>query len=152
MIRVSAKALILRDGAILVIENRNPDVFYTLPGGGQEPGESLPQTLARECREELQVSIVVHDLILARDYIAAHHEFAHLHPDVHQIELIFACSLSPGEEPRRALHGDDHQTGFAWLPVSELDDAPLFPRCMLPAVRAYCNGETIERTYLGDVN
>ncbi|GIF76001.1 NUDIX hydrolase [Asanoa siamensis] len=44
-------------GAILSSRNHGRDVFY-LPGGKREPGESDLETLVREIREELSVTIV----------------------------------------------------------------------------------------------
>ncbi len=52
-IRVAARALIIRDGAVLLqvctIGGRE---VYLLPGGGQEPGETLAEAVVREVREE----------------------------------------------------------------------------------------------------
>lgn len=46
----------LRDGRILSTRSRGKTVYY-LPGGKREPGESDPETLIREIREELTVDI-----------------------------------------------------------------------------------------------
>jgi 8-oxo-dGTP diphosphatase len=44
------------DGRILSTRSRGKDVYY-LPGGKREPGESDAETLVREVREELTVTI-----------------------------------------------------------------------------------------------
>ncbi|HEY5394158.1 MAG TPA: NUDIX domain-containing protein [Trebonia sp.] len=46
----------LADGKILSTRSRDKDVYY-LPGGKREPGETDVQTLVREIREELDVTI-----------------------------------------------------------------------------------------------
>jgi 8-oxo-dGTP pyrophosphatase MutT (NUDIX family) len=46
----------LADGAILTTRSKGKDVYY-LPGGKREPGESDIDTLVREIREELSVTI-----------------------------------------------------------------------------------------------
>lgn len=47
-IRNSAKALIIKDGKMLVSKiNDNGDVFYIMPGGGQNAEELLPDTVKR---------------------------------------------------------------------------------------------------------
>jgi 8-oxo-dGTP diphosphatase len=46
----------LADGKILSTRSRGKDVYY-LPGGKREPGETDVQTLVREIREELDVTI-----------------------------------------------------------------------------------------------
>jgi 8-oxo-dGTP diphosphatase len=48
--------ILLRDGQVLSTRNKGKTLFY-LPGGKREPGESDLQTLIREVREELSVSI-----------------------------------------------------------------------------------------------
>ena len=41
-IRNSAKAIIIKDEKILLTKNQDTlGIFYLLPGGGQEPGESI---------------------------------------------------------------------------------------------------------------
>ncbi|GAJ98969.1 MutT/Nudix family protein [Geomicrobium sp. JCM 19055] len=53
-IRNSAKAIIIDDNCVLLTKNEDRDgYFYLFPGGGQEHGETLQQTLIRECREEV---------------------------------------------------------------------------------------------------
>lgn len=61
MVRVVVGALV-HDGRVLLVHRRPdkrvyPDV-WDLPGGVMEDGESEPDTLAREMREELGVEVV----------------------------------------------------------------------------------------------
>ena len=52
-IRVSTKALILRDNAILLVEyDDESGLHYNMPGGGVEPDETLEEALKREMQEE----------------------------------------------------------------------------------------------------
>ena len=57
--REGVKLLCRRDGAVLLIQEEHDDgtPFWTLPGGGVEPGESLGEALHREVREELQCAV-----------------------------------------------------------------------------------------------
>jgi ADP-ribose pyrophosphatase YjhB (NUDIX family) len=88
-VRVAVKAIVMRDGQLLVTRNVDAQGFFFLvPGGGQEHGEPLPVALQREVMEEVGVPIEVHDLVLVRDYIARNHEFAQ-ESDAHQLELFF---------------------------------------------------------------
>lgn len=57
-VRNSGKAIIIQGASLLVIVHRDEEgTWYSLPGGGQEPGETLPEALQRECHEELGVSV-----------------------------------------------------------------------------------------------
>lgn len=150
-IRVANKAVIIRDGHLLVTENRQAgfDPWFALPGGGQDWGEDAVTALRRECREEVGCDVEVGDLLGVRDYVAKNHEFGPLEPEFHQQENFFACTLADGTEPVATSTGDEFQTGFRWLPLAEVPDAPLFPRVLCtwlvadPATRPH---------YLGDVN
>lgn len=53
-------AIILKDGAIALIERqRGGELYYLFPGGSVEAGESNEDALVREAREELGLTIVV---------------------------------------------------------------------------------------------
>lgn len=57
-IRNSAKALIIKDGKMLASKiNDNGDVFYIMPGGGQDAEELLQDTVKRECEEEFGIKV-----------------------------------------------------------------------------------------------
>ncbi len=150
-VRVSAKAVIIRDGKLLVTKNRDDeDIFYLLPGGGQKPGETLPAALRRECREELGVDVNVGRFLCLRDYIGANHEFAAIDGEVHQVELMFACELAPGEEPNLELESDSMQTGGDWIPLHRLESYRLFPLSLRPLLARGL--DRLTDPYLGAVN
>lgn len=57
-IRNSAKALIIKEGKMLVSKiNDNGDVFYIMPVGGQEPEETLEEAVKREVQEEFGIIV-----------------------------------------------------------------------------------------------
>ncbi|MDI6870845.1 MAG: NUDIX domain-containing protein [Bacillota bacterium] len=155
-VRVSAKAIIIQDNRLLTTRNVDREgEFYLLPGGGQEPGESLPAALQRECREEIGVEVEVGELLFVRDYIGRNHEFAALDADVHQVELMFACTLPAGQVPRPGTDPDArqaglwHQVGVEWLDLDRLEEYRLYPRALLRALRLPAHRRPI---YLGDVS
>ncbi|WP_211231311.1 NUDIX domain-containing protein [Halonatronum saccharophilum] len=76
-IRNSAKAIIIKNGKVLLTKNKSQlEVFYLLPGGGQNKFERLEDALRRECREEIGVDIEVGDIVFIREYIGRNHQFA----------------------------------------------------------------------------
>jgi 8-oxo-dGTP diphosphatase len=147
-VRLSIKAIIIRDGRILVLKCRDAEgVWYLLPGGGQEWGETLEEALHRECLEELGCKVRLGPLRFIRDYIAKNHEFAAADPDTHAVELMFECELE--SEPTIASEPDRNQEGFAWLDVTKLRGCRLYPRVLEDALGSV---ESAGVTYFGDVN
>ena len=152
-IRNSVKAILIEEGKLLVTRNRDADgEFYLLPGGGQRPGETFLQALERECLEEIGARIVVEEILLIREYISAHHEFADAEGDVHQIEFMFRCALNDGERPRIGPVPDIWQTGIVWLPIDRLGEYRLYPAAIIEPLQRLARGEEVGPCYLGDVN
>lgn len=150
-VRNSAKAIIIQDGALLVITHRDRDgAYYTLPGGGQEPAETLLTALGRECMEELGVPVHVGPLRHVREYIGANHEFSQDDGRCHQVEFMFECHLAgdlPAGPPPKP---DATQTGVAWLPLDGLATSRLYPKALRGILARGL--ELAATVYLGDVN
>jgi 8-oxo-dGTP pyrophosphatase MutT (NUDIX family) len=54
IIRSAARAIIIKNDSVLLVQMKNDGgEFFILPGGGQLHGETLVQTVKRECMEEL---------------------------------------------------------------------------------------------------
>lgn len=90
--RIAARALILHQDRLLLV-NAYPGArlgLWCAPGGGCEAGQSLPDNLAREVREETGLSISVGPPVLVNEF----HD-----PDTgfHQIDLFFRCTLVSGD-------------------------------------------------------
>lgn len=149
-IRNSAKAIIWRDGALLVTRNSDPwGGYFLLPGGGQHPGETLSDAVRRECREEVGADVTVGRLVAIREYISCHHEFADEDSDAHQVEFMFECRLTDGEEPSVGHEPDPGQTGILWVHADALPDLRLYPAALKPLLQT---GFGPDCAYLGDVN
>jgi 8-oxo-dGTP pyrophosphatase MutT (NUDIX family) len=152
-IRNSAKAVLLDGAKILVTENRDREgIFYLLPGGGQESGETLTEALVRECREETGLAVEVGSLLFVREYIASHHEFAKSEPDVHQVEFLFSCQAAPRQDLRNGVSPDHWQTGVEWLPLCSLLKARFYPAALKEPLLRWAKGDWQSPSYLGDVN
>ncbi|MBU1866627.1 MAG: NUDIX domain-containing protein, partial [Actinobacteria bacterium] len=92
-LRPSSKSVVVRRGLLLVTRNRSrrdsEGEWLLLPGGGQHPGEDLHATLRREVSEETGITVAPGRLLWIREYIPAHHEFAHFSEQDHAIEFMF---------------------------------------------------------------
>ena len=69
-IRNAARALIVRNDHILLLRKQGGDKGerFALPGGAQDPGETLQDALNRECLEEIDTRVQIHDLVGVADY------------------------------------------------------------------------------------
>ncbi|MBW3590122.1 MAG: NUDIX domain-containing protein [Actinobacteria bacterium] len=147
-IRLSLKAIIFLDGRLLASRCRDHDGdWYMLPGGGQMYGETIPESLMRECLEEAGCHVEVGSLRFVRDYIAKNHEFADSSGDFHQVELWFECKLL-GDLVQPTVP-DTMQTGVEWLDLNQLAGLRLYPKVLREVLVAPPKSGVI---YLGDVN
>lgn len=125
--RVGANAVIVRDGAVLLVEfDDDTGRHFNLPGGGIEADESIQDGLRREVMEETCAEIDPGSLLFAVEYFPPRHE--HRYGSTRKLGLIFRGYLRPGSEPRLPEQPDANQVGVRWVPTAELPDAPLLPR------------------------
>jgi 8-oxo-dGTP pyrophosphatase MutT (NUDIX family) len=89
--RLAARALILHDDRLLLV-NAYPggrSDLWCAPGGGVEPGHSLPENLMREVMEETGLTIAV-------GLPAMINEFHDPKSGFHQVDLFFRCTITGG--------------------------------------------------------
>ena len=117
-VRTSGKALVIRNGCLLVVKLHDADGdFYILPGGGQDTGELLPDTVRREVAEETGMAVRVGDVAFV---IEGSHGEAH-----HRVDIVFRCEYLGQADSQQ--QPDHNQVGCAWLPIIGLNHAPLYP-------------------------
>lgn len=140
-IRNSAKALIIKDGKMLASKlNDNGDIFYIMPGGGQESEELLPEAVKRECAEEFGIEVEPKSLEFVIEGL--HGE------SFHRVDLVFLCDYI-GEIKDAEIQGDKNQIGYEWLSIDNLMNEPLYPsKLRLQIIRLYNNEKT--EIYLGN--
>ncbi len=136
-IRVGVSAVIVKDGAILLVkfDDELAGPHYNLPGGGVELGETLEEALRREVMEECAGEIEVGPLLLVGEYVPARENY--LYGPQHSLRLVFRCTLREGSEPRLPAQPDPHQVGVEWVPLAQLAQTPLIPkflRHLLPEI------------------
>lgn len=106
-------AVIRRNGHILIAQRRNEGLLggmWEFPGGKLEPGESLPDCLQREIREELGVTVDVGPSLGIYD-----HAYSHFKITLHA----FNCTLLGGE-PQPLDH-----SALRWAIPSTLNTYPM---------------------------
>jgi A/G-specific adenine glycosylase len=108
-----AAAVIQRDGKIFLARRPSKGLLggmWEFPGGKQEPGETLEQTLHREIREELATEIEV-----KQAFGVYQHAYSHFRVTLHA----FLCQLS-GPEPT-PLEASE----LVWANKDELNNYPM---------------------------
>jgi 8-oxo-dGTP diphosphatase len=110
--RKRAAAVIVRDGRVLMVHERSRRFgggeWWTLPGGGIEPGETPEQAVRREVFEETGLVVGAARYVLEMPYPSG-------------MTSVFSVTVADGE-PR--LGADDgvgpEALGLDWLPAPEL--------------------------------
>lgn len=152
-IRNSAKAVIIKDSKMLLTKNRDKDgLYYIFPGGGQDHGESLTETVVRECMEEIGAEIEAEQLLHIREYIGKNHEHSGFDSGIHQIEYYFLSKLKHDEsEFLEPSNPDTNQIGIEWIAISELQSFRIYPKAIIQQLQDFTENK-FGAVYLGDVN
>lgn len=140
-IRNSVRALIVHKGRVLLIRKRGrkSEERYSMPGGGQDSGETLHQSLLRECREEIAAEV---------DILGLAHVANAFKPMVgkskvyrQQVEFVFYCRVPKNYKARQGKKPDKNQVGVEWVSLQHLDKIDLRPQGMAVLVRRAAMGK-----------
>ncbi len=126
-IRNAARALVIREEQILLLRKLGggrPERF-ALPGGAQDPGESLIDALNRECMEEIGTPVDAVELVYVADFI----KLRETQPPTrrHVVDFLFRCRVPADYLPRNGERPDRHQVEVFWADLADLGRMPLFP-------------------------
>lgn len=140
-VRNSVRALIVRRNHVLLLRKRAPDgrERFALPGGGQDPGELLHETLYRECREEIDALVEIRDLLHVANCFKRRD--GKLPAFRQQVEFIFDCRLPSDYLPRSGSKPDKHQVGVEWVNLHHVDRIDLRPAGLAAIVRDAAIGQ-----------
>ena len=149
-IRNAVRAVIRRDNSILLLrkDGYEQGERFALPGGGQDIGETLEQALNRECLEEIDTRVEIHDLVYVADYFKPRETTPK--STRHLVEFLFTCSVPGDYAPRNGHHPDKHQVEVVWVRLDELAGMPLNPGSLIPYLAE--PGESSGTVYLGTID
>ena len=102
---VHAAVIDSTEESVLLVRQSYGDRRWGLPGGAVEPGETILDALARECREELGVDIEIGPLT-----------GWYYHREFESQVGIFRCGLSG----TAGIQLSDEHSEFRWTPITEL--------------------------------
>lgn len=133
-IRNAARAVIIRDGRILLLrkEGGGRPERYALPGGSQDLGETLVEAINRECIEEIGTPVDVGELVHVADFF----KLRDTQPPTrrHLVEFLFRCRVPADYVARNGDRPDKHQVEVVWADLGELERMPLFPHYLADCI------------------
>ena len=127
--RVSARGLLIENNAVLFIEYRSKDneIYYSLPGGGQDTNIDLAQTLRNEFLEEVGLEIFVGNVLLVREFIISNPKEEIWKNGVHQLEIIFDCKRLESTSTITTSNPDFGMIGTKWISVDQINNYKVYP-------------------------
>ncbi|MBM1633716.1 NUDIX hydrolase [Sulfitobacter mediterraneus] len=116
--RVAVRAILLHEGRLLMVNAyaNGQSALMCPPGGGVEPGSSLPDNLRREVFEETGLQIEVGEPCLVNEFHDPGGSF-------HQVDIYFRCSVIGSAEIKPNWEDTDKiVTVRRWLTETELSE------------------------------
>ena len=140
-----ATAVLIRDGQLLMVASRYPnhgEPLWNLPGGRQQPGELLAETVVREVFEETGLRIEAGEVA----YVSESYD-----GDTHFLNVVFAVRLvspsfdtGPPGPAQDDTKSQDHVVAVEWVPLEEVG-ARIVVAVVREPLRSYLRGELPQR-------
>lgn len=126
-IRNGVRAVIMKDDHLLLLRKEYEDgsVRYVLPGGSQDPGETLAAALQRECIEEIGTEVSIAGLLYLADFFKPRDTTPPSYRQ--QVEYYFHCHVPVTYVAHNGSRPDKHQAGVEWIVLEQLNAINLFP-------------------------
>lgn len=149
VIRNAVRAMVIRNNRVLLLKKEDETgIRYALPGGGQDVGETLSDSLQRECVEEINTKVNVIELVHVADLFKQRSS----QPETtrHLVEFLFYCQVPDDYVAQNGIHPDPHQVDVIWMDLASLADAPLFPPTMAQRISQFLQQR--DPVYLGVIS
>jgi len=147
MIRSTVKAIIMREGKILLNRCRDEKFgdYFSLPGGGQHQCESLEEAVIRECLEETGYTVTPVKFAALCEYIFTNE-------NAHRTFHVFICEITDNERviPTNKDGTQVNDEASEWIDINAINSVNktrFFPMMVADNIKAILNGTT--PIYLG---
>ena len=115
-----AVGIILHDGKALVMRRAHTGrEYFTFPGGGVEPGETVEEAVARELLEETSLVVSVGRLLYHHDLLDDSDQY------FYECQYVSGEVALGGEELEESRRGDVHEP--IWVEAADLPTLTLYP-------------------------
>jgi len=130
---VAVTAFVVNDAGELLLIRRSDNGLWALPGGAQDIGEYIADTVVRETREETGIDVEVTDLVGI--YSNPNHVIAYSDGEVRQqFSICFRARPAGGE-----LRTSSESTEVRWVPCADLDGLSIHESMRLRIDHGYEN-------------
>lgn len=129
--RQAVRAIVVKDDKLLVMHrNKFGQEYYTLPGGGIDPGETGEQSLTRELAEETSVTVQNPRLVFVEEA-----------GDPFGTQYIYLCEYTGGEPELSQLSEEYKISALGqnlyepkWVEIAKLDELPFLSEHLKDAI------------------
>ena len=118
-IKTRASALIFVNGKLVITKHNAPDcgIYYLLPGGGIELGESPEDAIKREVKEECGIEVEVKRLVYFKSGYTDKDNY---------LDLIFLCNKLGGEI--KVSDSEENVKAVELVSIKKLKEIIFFPK------------------------
>lgn len=129
------RAIIIRDGKLLMIErNKYGEHYFVLPGGHVDPGETLEQALQRELLEEASMPLLTWRKVFVDSSTESKNGPQHIY--LCEVDSTTEAVMSPdADEVKMNKLGENTYT-LCWVALSDTPHMPIYSSALKQALVA----------------
>lgn len=141
--RYRAAGLVVEDGKILFITNKEVDYYYTV-GGGVHMGEKAEECVRREMKEETGIDYEIDHLAVICENFFDGHGWAIDGLDCHCLEFYFLMkSKGITDLICESVGANNMKEELAWIPIDQIENYNIKPTFLKDRMSEIINGNSI---------
>lgn len=119
--KVATKAIITKDGKVLMTRDHRDNAIWDLPGGRINAGENIEAGLRREVQEELGVDVRFKRLVYSEQLVHTGEGSSH---------LFITCKVTMDDPGQPFRVPSDELAEVKWVDKSTIKDLKTYDNCM----------------------